>query len=108
MGQYYRIVNLEASEWFSPSDFDETPKHPHLCPKTMAALGRLLMPSSDPDTPDGSWCTDRILIVGDEEDGEIYVEDKGPINLAALYDESERWTNIAESLGGKPYERDDR
>lgn len=77
MGQYFRIVNLDTREWFSPNDFDETIKDPHLSIKTMEALGSLLMTSARPKggltydgevyeaLPSGRWCGNRVAIIGD-------------------------------------------
>ncbi len=101
VSQYFRIVNLDRREWFDPDDFGETEKHPDRDPKTLEALGRLLMPG-------GRWCGDRIAIVGDESAAQI-----GHTASTYLYHELEddgeppKWTNIADQIGGTPWSRDD-
>ena len=125
MGQYFRIVNLDKREWFDPDAFDETEKHPQLCPKTMEALAVLLMTAHSgftmvggatrPSRPDGRWCGDRIVIVGDEAQGcgaderwwsftDILIDSEFSDDVPST------WRNIAEEIGGKrwigPYEND--
>jgi hypothetical protein len=125
MGQYYRFVNVDALEWFDASAFDEGVKTPHLCPKSMEALGRLLMTSERPEgwemagevvepLPDGRWCGDRVVILGDYARKSICVDARDGEYTPGhnLYEEIDEpaagWTNIADQIGGKLYERDDR
>lgn len=115
MGQYFRIVNLDTREWFSPDDFDESIKDPNLSSKSMEALGALLMTShrpkgfvaSDVETfeplPSGRWCGHRIAIIGDYS-RDTFVVNGIPMAGSWLYEQidedPERWPNIANEIGG--------
>lgn len=114
MGQYFRVVNLDKREYFEAFD-DEPDKRPDLAPKTLAALARLLMTSQFPrggvrtvddgaevrfgPTPDGRWCGDRVVILGDES-RRLFVVDGSETSGAYLCElidaEDGRWTNISE------------
>lgn len=122
MGQYFRIVNLDTREWFSPDDFDETIKDPHLAMKTMEALGSLLMTSGLPAggftydgevyeaLPSGRWCGNRVAIIGDYSRDRFLVDGCEMIG-SSIYeevdDEPEKWPNIAAEIGGRDSRCDD-
>lgn len=97
MGQYFKVVNLDRHEWFDPNAFEESIKHPERAPRTMEALGRLLMPG-------GAWCGDRIAIVGDESAEIIGETGAASCFLDEMIEQRpSKWKHIGEQIGGRRY-----
>jgi len=75
MGQYFVVANLDKKQYLHPHVFNDGLKlgeFSHSSDGTMAALAFLL--ADNPDRYDnddgliGSWCGDRIAVVGDDGD----------------------------------------
>jgi hypothetical protein len=69
MGQYYRIVNLDRSEYLDPGCFEQGPKFHNLWSRggIMEALGVLLASDRfEGDDVTGRWAGQRVVVLGDE------------------------------------------
>lgn len=74
MGEYYLVVNLDKKQYLRPHFFADGAKlgeFSHNGRGTMAALAVLLLGGLDPDAGElaGTWCGDRIAILGDSSPG---------------------------------------
>lgn len=81
MGQYFKVVNLDKRQYFSPGIFNGAVKIRVATEGIYSyVLARLLVLNEDETNEIGGWAGDRIAIVGDESGrnffGLINVEDQ--------------------------------
>ena len=93
MGQYYKIVNMDKKEWINPHEFGNGVKLLEFgCSGmgVMLGLAILLADGNNRGSGDlrsdnpiiGSWSGDRITIVGDYADGDLYNESETYKNIS--------------------------
>lgn len=69
MGQYFRIVNIDRSEYLDPAGFGDGAKLAQFAwgsGRTMTALALLLSSPKKDDEVVGRWAGDRVVLLGDE------------------------------------------
>ena len=110
MGQYHKVVNIDAKEFVNPYEVGLLGKHHEQIGFTgsmsdiiyllLIAQGDMPRGSGDASTPRrdsiiGRWCGDRVVVVGDyytdPEDDPLY---KDLYNV----DEDKEYTNVSEEV----------
>ena len=96
MGQYFYIVNLDKQEFLHPHCFGDGLKLMEFgCSPTGTMLGLALLlrrssesgggdfPGSDPEGLLGRWAGDRIVVIGDYDESDLYQQaDDSMLNVS--------------------------